>query len=63
MKSIDWTKIYDRYKGLWVALADDNETVVGSGATAKEALGEARGNGFATAAITHVPEQAAALPF
>ena len=30
-------KLYEKYRGLWVALSeDDNETVVGSGATAKE---------------------------
>jgi hypothetical protein len=58
MKLIDWTKLYEKYKGLWVALVeDDNETVVGSGATAKEALDQARAKGFAHAAITHVPKE------
>jgi hypothetical protein len=58
MKLIDWTKLYEKYKGLWVALSDaDNETVVGSGGTAKEALDQAHRNGFSNAAITFVPEE------
>jgi hypothetical protein len=56
MKLIDWTKVYEEYKGNWVALSADNETVVGSGKTAKEALDQAHGNGFGDAAITYVPE-------
>jgi predicted RNase H-like HicB family nuclease len=38
----DWTKIYTKYKGLWVALAADEETVISSGKTAKEALEKAQ---------------------
>jgi hypothetical protein len=34
---IDWTHLYENYRGKWVALADDEVTVLGSGATAKEA--------------------------
>ena len=36
--AIDWTKIYKKYKGLWVALKDDYTTVVASGKTPEEAL-------------------------
>jgi hypothetical protein len=58
MKLIDWTTLYEKYKGLWVTLSeDDNETVVGSGATAKEALDQAHSNGFTNAAITFVPTE------
>ncbi|MBI2036406.1 hypothetical protein HYT17_02150 [Candidatus Microgenomates bacterium] len=35
--AIDWTRIYKKYKGLWVALKSDEKTVVASGKTAKEA--------------------------
>jgi hypothetical protein len=56
MKLNDWSKVYEEYKGRWVALADDNETVVGSGDTAKEAFDRAHANGFADAALTYVPE-------
>jgi len=34
----DWTKLFKKYKGLWVALLDDEKTVVGSGNTAAGAL-------------------------
>jgi hypothetical protein len=36
--AIDWTQIYQKYKGLWVALKDDEKTVVGSGESPQEAL-------------------------
>ena len=58
MRLIDWTAIYAKYKGLWVALDEDNETVVGSGRSAGQALGEARSKGFMNAAITYVPREA-----
>ena len=40
--AIDWTKIYKKYKGMWVALADDELTVLGAGKTLKEALSDAK---------------------
>lgn len=55
--AIDWTKIYTRYKGRWVALQDDEETVIGSGKTAKEALEQARMKGYATPILTRMPEK------
>ena len=44
--AIDWTKIYDKYKGLWVALKDDEKTVVASGKTAKEAWQKSQKKGY-----------------
>ena len=55
--AIDWTKIYKRYKGLWVALKDDEVTVVGHGKTLKEALAEARKRGFENPIVTRMPEE------
>ncbi|MBI2100228.1 MAG: hypothetical protein HYT48_02740 [Candidatus Vogelbacteria bacterium] len=52
---IDWTKIYKKYKGLWVALKDDEKTVVGSGKTAKEALRRAQSIGYDNPILTRVP--------
>ena len=52
----DWTKIYKKYKGLWVALADDETTVLGFGATVKEALIQARGKTTKTPFLTRVPK-------
>jgi hypothetical protein len=31
--AMDWTPLCEKYKGLWVALNDDEQTVVGSGKT------------------------------
>lgn len=33
----DWTHLFENYRGKWVALAEDDTTVIASGATAKEA--------------------------
>ena len=57
MSSIDWTKIYKKYKGLWVALKEDEKTVVGSGKTAKEAVEQAREKGYENPIITHMPDK------
>lgn len=59
--AIDWTKIYKKYKGLWVALKDDETTVVASGKTAKEALDTARNKGFNNPILHRVPTEV--LPF
>ncbi len=53
--SIDWTKLYKNYKGKWVALEDDERTVVGSGTKAKEALEEARQKGYDHPILHRVP--------
>lgn len=37
MKSIDWTELVTQYRGKWVALADDETTVLASATTAREA--------------------------
>ncbi|MBI4160303.1 MAG: hypothetical protein HY506_00150 [Candidatus Yanofskybacteria bacterium] len=55
--AIDWTKIYEKYKGLWVALLDDEITVVGSGKTAKEAWEQAQKRGYKKPILTRMPEK------
>jgi len=52
----DWTKIFNKYKGLWVALADDEETVVGSGKTLKEAKHQAQEKGYQSPIFSRMPE-------
>jgi len=59
--SIDWTNIYQKYKGLWVALLDDEQTVVGSGKLLKEAVREANKNGCKNPIVTRVPETLSAF--
>ncbi len=36
-KAINWTHLMEKYRGKWVALADDETTVLAAAATAKEA--------------------------
>lgn len=52
----DWTKLYEKYKGLWVALADDELTVLGFGKSVKEALDSAKKNGHKNPILTRMPE-------
>lgn len=53
--SIDWTHIFNKYKGLWVALKDDEKTVVASGRTAKSAWNKAQKKGFEKPILTRMP--------
>lgn len=57
MSAIDWTPLFENYKGLWVALKEDERTVVGSGKTLKEALERANASGVAQPIVTRVPEK------
>lgn len=52
----DWTKLYKKYKGMWVALLPDETTVVGSGKTLKEALSKAQKGGHMTPILNRMPE-------
>lgn len=54
--AIDWTDIYKKYKGRWVALKEDERTVVGSGRSAKEAYEEALKKGYIKPILTKMPE-------
>lgn len=54
---IDWTKIYKKYKGLWVALKDDQKTVIAYGNTVKEAMGKAKKKGFEAPILFHMPSK------
>jgi hypothetical protein len=53
--AIDWTKIFNKYKGLWVALKDDEKTVISSGKTAKEAWDKAKKTGYEKPILTKMP--------
>ena len=53
--AIDRTKIYKKYKGLWVALKEDEKTVLASGKTAKEAWQKAQKGGFKKPILTRMP--------
>ena len=57
----DWTKLFKSYKGLWVALLDDEKTVVGSGKTAAIALHQANAVGYTTPILTRIPDSLSAF--
>ncbi|MEK9183749.1 MAG: DUF5678 domain-containing protein [Patescibacteria group bacterium] len=52
---IDWTKLYKKYKGLWVALKNDQKTVVASGKTVKEVMKKAESKGAKKPILMKMP--------
>lgn len=59
--ALDWTKIYKRYRGLWVALKEDEKTVVASGRTAREAKSGAEKKKYPLPILFRVPTKV--LPY
>lgn len=55
--AIDWTKIYKKYKGLWVALKKDRKTVIASGKTVKEVMEKAQKKGYKMPILFRVPTE------
>ena len=55
--AIDWSRLYQEHKGHWVALADDEQTVVASGKTAKETWNAARERGFEKPILAKMPPE------
>jgi hypothetical protein len=55
--AVDWTKIYKKYKGLWVALKDNEKTVIASGRTAKEVWQKAQKKGYKAPILTKMPRR------
>jgi len=54
--AIDWSKLYKKYRGLWLALKDDEISVIASGKTAKEALEKAERKGYRKPILTRMPK-------
>jgi hypothetical protein len=52
----DWTHLFAHYRGQWVALADDEVTVVAAGATAKDALAASAAKGSPEPLLYRVPD-------
>jgi len=55
IKNMDFTKLYQKYKGLWVALSSNEKEVLGKGKTIKTAIEEARKKGVETPYLFKVP--------
>lgn len=54
---IDRTELLEKYRGKWVALAEDDTTVIASGATAREARDAALKKSAAQHFLLRVPEK------
>ena len=52
----DCSILYEKYKGMWVALAEDEMTVLGVGKTVKEAIAKAKKKSTQTPYLTLVPK-------
>jgi len=57
VKAIDWTKIYKNYRGKWVALKDDEQTIVASGETLKEVMEKSKKKGLSHPVVTQIPQE------
>lgn len=56
--TIDLTKICEQYKGLWVALKEeDQQTVVASGETVQEVMKQAQEKGYQQPVLFRVPTE------
>lgn len=58
---INWTNLQKKYKGLWVALAKNEKTVIAYGKTAREALAKAKSKSRETPILTRMPEKISAF--
>ena len=56
MQAIDWKPIYKAYRGKWVALQDDEITVIASADTLQEAYDKAIEAGYPKPVMTKMPE-------
>ena len=55
--TIDWTSLFNKYKGQWLALETDEKTVLANGKTAKEVFKKAQKKGYDKPIITRMPSQ------
>jgi len=57
MGAIDLTHIYKKYKGFWVALDQDEQTVLSSGKNAKKVYEQALAKGFKKPILIKIPKE------
>ncbi len=55
MKTINWTKLFEKYQGQWVALMEDQTTVIAAGLDLKHVREEAAIKGYPDPIFTRVP--------
>jgi hypothetical protein len=54
---MNWIELYKKYAGLWVAMKDDEITVISSAKTAKSALKKAQRKGYQNPILSHIPKE------
>lgn len=57
----DWSQLFAKYRGQWVALADDELTVLAAAATARDALAASAAKGSPEPILYRVPHTLDAL--
>lgn len=55
-RMIDWTTVIRKHPGQWVAFAEDEQTVLAAGHTAKEVLVQSAAKGLAAPLLYRVPD-------
>lgn len=55
MTSKNWTTLFESYKGQWVALKDDEVTVIAHDKVAAKVLEKAANNGFEKPILFRIP--------
>lgn len=60
-KTITWKLIFEKYKGKWVALKEDEQSVIASGENAKEVHTQALKKGFDMPIMLKIPLES--LPY
>jgi hypothetical protein len=57
MTTKNWTALFKEYKGQWVALKDDEITVISSGEVLPEVIRKAADKGYDKPILTKVPKK------
>ena len=57
MPTKDWTKLFKDYKGKWIALKDDEITVISSGNKLSDVIQTAQNKGYQKPILTKVPRK------
>ena len=55
---LDWLKISEKYKGLWIALNEEESEVIAAAQEAQAVYEEAQKKGVKTPILFRVPEEA-----
>lgn len=58
--AIDWTKIYKKYNGQWIALKNDEKTIIASGKKVEEVMKKSKEKGFDLPILFRVPIESSA---